>query len=33
VRVLEAAAKRHNFELKQDWFDFAACDYYESTAA
>jgi len=29
VRVLEAAAKRHNFELKQDWFDFAACDYYE----
>ncbi len=28
VRVLEAAAKRHNFELKQDWFDFAACDYY-----
>ena len=29
VRVLEKAAKRHGFELKLDWFDFASCDYYE----
>ena len=28
VRVLEAAAKRYGFELQQDWFDFASCDYY-----
>jgi tartrate dehydrogenase/decarboxylase / D-malate dehydrogenase len=28
VRVLETAAKRFGFELKQDWFDFASCDYY-----
>jgi tartrate dehydrogenase/decarboxylase/D-malate dehydrogenase len=28
VRVLEAASKRFGFELKQDWFDFASCDYY-----
>jgi tartrate dehydrogenase/decarboxylase / D-malate dehydrogenase len=28
VRVLEAAAKRHGFELRQDWFDFASCDYH-----
>ena len=28
VRVLEAAAKRFGFELQQDWFDFASCDYY-----
>src|SRR5246127_3542243 len=28
VRALEAAAKRFNFDLKLDWFDFAACDYY-----
>ena len=28
VRVLEAAAKRFGFELEQDWFDFASCDYY-----
>src|SRR6187455_1034713 len=28
VRVLEAAAKKFGFELKQDWFDFASCDYY-----
>jgi tartrate dehydrogenase/decarboxylase/D-malate dehydrogenase len=28
VRVLEAAAKRFNFALKLDWFDFASCDYY-----
>src|SRR3984957_14720532 len=29
VRVLEAAAKRFGFELRQDNFDFASCDYYE----
>jgi len=29
VRALEAAAKRYGFELRQDWFDFASCDYYE----
>ena len=29
VRVLEAAAKKFGFELRQDWFDFASCDYYE----
>ena len=29
VRVIEAAAKRFGFELRQDWFDFASCDYYE----
>src|SRR5918911_1192960 len=28
VRVLEAAAKKFGFELRQDWFDFASCDYY-----
>jgi len=28
VRVLEAAAKRYGFELRQDWFDFASYDYY-----
>ena len=28
VRVLEAAAKAHGFELQLDWFDFASCDYY-----
>jgi tartrate dehydrogenase/decarboxylase / D-malate dehydrogenase len=28
VRALEAAAKRFNFALKLDWFDFASCDYY-----
>src|SRR5262245_24541410 len=28
VRVLEAAAKRYGFELRQDWFEFASCDYY-----
>jgi tartrate dehydrogenase/decarboxylase/D-malate dehydrogenase len=28
VRVLEAAAKHFNFELRLDWFDFASCDYY-----
>ena len=29
VRVLEAASKRFDFELHQDHFDFASCDYYE----
>jgi tartrate dehydrogenase/decarboxylase / D-malate dehydrogenase len=29
VRALEAAAQRYGFELRQDWFDFASCDYYE----
>jgi tartrate dehydrogenase/decarboxylase / D-malate dehydrogenase len=28
VRALEAAAKRFNFRLQLDWFDFASCDYY-----
>ncbi len=28
IRVLEKAAARHGFELKQDWFDFASADYY-----
>jgi tartrate dehydrogenase/decarboxylase/D-malate dehydrogenase len=28
VRVLEKAAKQYGFELQQDWFDFASCDYY-----
>src|SRR5579885_2263178 len=29
VRVLEAAAKKYGFELRNDDFDFASCDYYE----
>jgi len=29
VRVLEAAAKKFGFELRQDHFDFASYDYYE----
>jgi tartrate dehydrogenase/decarboxylase / D-malate dehydrogenase len=29
VRVLEAAAKRHGFDIQLDWFDFASCDYYD----
>src|SRR5689334_25187041 len=29
VRVLEAAAKKFGFEVRQDHFDFAACDHYE----
>ncbi len=29
VRVLEAAAKKFNFELELDDFDFASCDYYQ----
>jgi tartrate dehydrogenase/decarboxylase / D-malate dehydrogenase len=28
AHVLEQAAKRFGFELRQDWFDFASCDYY-----
>jgi tartrate dehydrogenase/decarboxylase/D-malate dehydrogenase len=28
VRVLEAAASRYGFELRQTWHDFACCDYY-----
>ena len=28
VRVLEEAAKKFGFELRQDQFDFASCDYY-----
>jgi tartrate dehydrogenase/decarboxylase/D-malate dehydrogenase len=28
VRVLETVAQKFQFELKQDWFDFASCDYY-----
>ena len=30
VRGLERAAARHGFEIAQDWFDFASCDYYEA---
>jgi tartrate dehydrogenase/decarboxylase/D-malate dehydrogenase len=33
VRVLEQAAKRYGFELRQDWFDFASYDYYEKHGA
>jgi tartrate dehydrogenase/decarboxylase/D-malate dehydrogenase len=29
VRVLEAAARKFGFEVRQDWFDFASWDYYE----
>ena len=29
LRVLEAAAKKFGFELRQDHFNFASCDYYE----
>ena len=28
VRALEKASAKFGFELKQDWFDFASCDYY-----
>ena len=28
VRVLETVAQKFQFEIKQDWFDFASCDYY-----
>ena len=33
VRILEAVAKRHGFELRMDWFDFASCDYYDKHGA
>jgi tartrate dehydrogenase/decarboxylase/D-malate dehydrogenase len=29
VRALEAVARRHGFELRQDWFDFSSYDYFE----
>ncbi len=29
VRALEVAAKKHGFDLKLDWFDFACVEYYE----
>jgi tartrate dehydrogenase/decarboxylase/D-malate dehydrogenase len=29
VRALEAAAKKHGFDLALDWFDFACVEYYE----
>lgn len=28
VRVLEQAGKKYGFEVRQDWFDFASCDYF-----
>jgi len=28
MRVLEKVAGKYGFELRQDWFDFASCDYY-----
>lgn len=28
IRVLETVAQKFQFEIKQDWFDFASCDYY-----
>ena len=28
IRVLEAAARKFNIDLKYDYFDFASCDYY-----
>src|SRR5829696_7392895 len=28
IRVLEAAGQKFRFEIKQEWFDFAACDHY-----
>jgi tartrate dehydrogenase/decarboxylase/D-malate dehydrogenase len=28
IRVLEAAGKKFGFEVRQDWHDFASCDYY-----
>ena len=33
VRVLEAAAKKFGFELRQDNFDFASYDYSPSISA
>jgi tartrate dehydrogenase/decarboxylase/D-malate dehydrogenase len=29
LRVLEAAARRHGFSLKQEFHDFSSCDYYQ----
>ena len=29
VRALEAVAQKFQFEIKQDWFDFASVDYYQ----
>ncbi len=29
LRVLEAVARRHGFEVRLDVFDFASCDYYD----
>ena len=29
VRALERAAKKHGFDLRLDWFDFACVEYYE----
>ena len=28
IRVLEAAGKKFGFEIRQEWHDFASCDYY-----
>jgi tartrate dehydrogenase/decarboxylase / D-malate dehydrogenase len=28
IRVLEAAAKAYGFTIRQEWHDFASCDYY-----
>jgi tartrate dehydrogenase/decarboxylase/D-malate dehydrogenase len=28
IRVLEKAGAKFGFDVKQDWFDFASCDYY-----
>jgi tartrate dehydrogenase/decarboxylase / D-malate dehydrogenase len=28
VRTLEAAAQKYGFEIQQDWFDFASCDFF-----
>ena len=33
IRVLEAAAKVHGFTARQDWHDFANCDYYTKHGA
>ena len=33
IRVLEQVAQQFQFELKQDWFDFASCDYYAKHGA
>ncbi len=33
VRTLEAAARKYGFEIRQDWFEFASCDYYARHAS